>query len=355
MRAKNVKKYAAMALLLGLLQGCQDEMVIRERKPLEVSTYTVEQPLETQYRDFKGTVIPADLTPLAFRIEGELEAIPVRTGQKVKKGELLARLDDSKMRQQLADAQAQYELAIKQHKRGQDLIKKKMISQSELDELTANKRIAEVNYKVAKNNLEYTRLVAPFSGYVSEVPKESFESVNPGETIVSIYRDDVVRVRIAISDTVLATIDPDSRNRNISLKTTFSGDHKERYLSYYEHSSEPVEGGAAFEILMQMPQVEPPILPGASANMEVDLAAAGLSMMTGYQIPMTALDAGRKDGEFYIWKLVDGKTQKKAVNVTQIKEDGAIVPKGVIQGDVLVNSNLRRLREGAAVATAEKE
>jgi len=345
-----------MVLLLGLLQGCLDAPVIKERKPLMVTTFTVQKPVDTQYRDFKGTVVAADLTPLSFRLEGELSAILVRNGQHVQQGELLAKLDDSKLRQQLADTQAQYELAVKQQQRAQELLNKKMASQSEFDEISTNRRIAQVNFAVAKNKLEYSNLVAPFSGYISDVPKQSFESVNPGETILTIYRDDVVRVRVEISNTVLASINPDINERNYKVQTTFSGDQRTHSLSYYQHSSEPAEGENAFKFWLEMPQVEPPILPGTSASMMVDLLEAGLlNITTGYVVPMTAIDAGSKEGEFYIWKLIDGKAHKQPVDITQINQDGAIISKGLHSGDLLVSSNLHRLRDKTVVATAEKE
>ncbi|WED24343.1 efflux RND transporter periplasmic adaptor subunit [Vibrio sp. JC009] len=346
---KHIFKLAVLPMALAMLQGCQDEAVVFEKEPLQVSAYEVTKPVENQYRNFKGTVSPADLTPMSFRIEGELDAILVKTGQKVKKGEMLAKLDDSKLRQQMADAQAQYELAVRQLGRGMDLVRKKMISQSEFDELTANKRIAEVSYETAKNNLEYTRLVAPFDGYVAEVPKESFESVTPGETVVNVYRDDVVRVRIGVSDIVLASLNPDIGSRDIKIPTKFSGDERQFTLKYYEHSTEPSSGANAFEFWLEMPQVEPAILPGATANLDIDLLEAGLTLTQGYEIPVTALDAGNQKGEFFIWKYVDGNVQKQNVEVIQVKSNGVIVSKGVRKGDLLVNSSLKKLRDNAAV------
>lgn len=354
MRMQFSYKIVGLLLVLVALQGCQGESEVKQRQPLAVSTLDVKAAISNQYRNFKGTVAPADLTPLSFRVEGKLDAITVREGQKVKKGELLAKLDASKLRQQLADSQAQYELAIKQHSRGKDLLKKKMVSQSEYDELTANKRIAVVNFQIAKNNLEYTRLVAPFDGYISEVPKKSYENASPGEEILSIYRGDVVRIKIAISDSVLSTINPDQETRNYSVKTRFIGDKREFSSLYYQHSSEPVLGSNAFELWLEMPQVDPAILPGTSASLDVDLVGAGMQIIQGFNIPMTALDAGSKDNEFFVWKLKKNSVHKQAVDVVQISSEGVIVSNGISSGDLLVNSNLRKMREGAAVAIANK-
>lgn len=351
----NLKKITIIALFTGLLQGCFETAEIKQRKPLTVTSFTVQKPTETQFRNFKGTVVPSDLTPLSFRLGGEIDSILVRDGEHVKKGQLLAKLDSSKLNQQLVDAQAQYELAVKQQQRAQDLIRRKMISQSELDELTTSKRIAQVKYQVAQNKIKYTHLTAPFSGFISAIPKQSYESVNPGETILSLYRDDVVRVRINVSNNVLARIDPDRNKQYFKVQTTFSGDDRIHTLIYHQHTSEPAEGGTAFAIWLEMPQVNPAILPGTSASLNVDMVEAGMNILTGYVVPMTALDAGSKDGEFYIWKLVDGKVHKQPADIMQITKDGAIIGKGLRSGDILASSQLSRLRDNTVVATADKE
>jgi len=354
MQMKTVNKLLLVMAGALLLQGCGEEKVIEPRKPLTVSAITIEKPVDSQFRSFKGQVMPADLTPLSFRVAGELEGIMVRAGQKVSKGELLAKLDSDKLRQQLSDAQVQYDLALKQYRRGSDLLKREMVSQSEYDELNANLRLARVRLQTAQNSLEYTRLVAPFDGYVSEVPKKSYESVSPGETILSVYRDDIVRVRIAISDVVLALINPDRQIRDYAVKTTFSGDDGQYILKHYEHSSEPVEGGNVYEFWLQMDQVTPAILPGATANLDVDMVAAGLGVIQGYQIPMTAIDPGNKEGEFYIWKVTNGVVNRVPVDIVKINSMGALVSKGIKAGDKIVNSGLRKLRDNAVVALANE-
>lgn len=350
-----ISKLALLPFLVLFLSSCQKTDQTIEKPDLVFSGFTVQHSVENQYRNFKGAVIPADLTPLAFRIGGELTEVFVKAGQKVKKGQLLAKLDDSRLQQQLIDAKAQYELAVKQQQRGQSLSQQNMISASELDELTANKRIAEVRNKSAANQLNYSKLYAPFNGYISDIPKKSHESVNPGETIVSIYRDDIVQIRIGVSDVVLAMINPTAKTKQYDIRTTFAGESRSFMINYQEHTSEPVEGGNAFEIILEMPQVSPAILPGSTANLDVDMAQAGLNPVTGYQVPMTAIDAGDQHGQFYIWKYIDGNAHKQEVEITEINQDGAVIIKGLAQGDIIINSNLKKLRDDAPVKIAVED
>ncbi|NMU82045.1 biotin/lipoyl-binding protein, partial [Vibrio parahaemolyticus] len=90
-----------------------------------------------QYRVFKGQVVAAEQTPIAFRTSGEILQVLVRAGDRVKQGQLLVKLDDSKQKQVLEDTKAKHALALKQHERGKELFERAMISQAELDELMA--------------------------------------------------------------------------------------------------------------------------------------------------------------------------------------------------------------------------
>lgn len=88
-----LKKMSFAVLSMMVLAGCQEPPQQQITAPLAVSSLTVEQSVTSQYRTFKGQVEAAENTPLAFRVEGELQRVLVKSGQQVKKGDLLAELD----------------------------------------------------------------------------------------------------------------------------------------------------------------------------------------------------------------------------------------------------------------------
>ena len=131
----------SMMMLVVLVVGCKPTIRHNDKPVIEVSTYQVEAAETSQSRSFKGLVMPADLTPISFRIAGELEVLTVKEGDRVKKGQLVARLDKRKVQQKVNDSQAQYNLAKKQYQRGKDLLSKKLISKAEFDELLATMQL----------------------------------------------------------------------------------------------------------------------------------------------------------------------------------------------------------------------
>jgi len=346
-------KFLLAAVSLSVLVACTPDTEHRPTKPVMVDTFTVEQASQSSYRNFNAQVMPAELTPLAFRLDGELSSILVKEGDNVTKGQTLAILDDSKSKQQLIDAQVKYELALKQAKRGEELRANKMISRAELDELTANLQLSKANLGAAQATMRYMRLTAPFSGVISSVDKKKFENVSPGEQVVTIYQDDQVYVKIEVSDSVLAMLNPEVNAQGYQPIATFAGHEGSYPVSYLEHTSELHPQSQTYELWLSMAQLEHQILPGTSARVSVDLMKAGLNTLEAYQLPMTAIDAGSQNQEFYVWKLEDGTAHKYPVSIDQITGSGALVASGIVKGDVLINSNLRKLREGMEIKGVE--
>ncbi|MEZ8824757.1 efflux RND transporter periplasmic adaptor subunit [Vibrio sp. 10N.261.55.A7] len=342
-------KHATIVIVALLLQACKPETEHRTQPSLMVDTVTVGEPIVSQYRNFNGQTVAAELTPLSFQIEGEISSLLVQEGQSVRKGQTIAILDHTKQKQTLFDAQAKIELAIKQFSRGKELFAQEMISKAEYDELLANFKLAEANLGLAKSQMEYTRLVAPRDGVIGSVNKKIHENTAAGETVVTIYDSHQVYVKISLSDSVLATLDP---NRNASAYkpiATFTGHDGEHSLGYLEHTNELHPETKTYELWMTMQQVEPPILPGTSVTVSVDMVRAGLNNVQGFHLPMTSIDTGVSSGDFYVWKLSNGVAAKTNISINQITSSGAVVSTGVQTGDVVINSNLRKLREGMKV------
>ena len=345
--------FTISAIALAVLTGCKNENQAIVEQPLFVSTISVDAPVQSQHRAFKGIVVPAEQTPMAFRRAGEVQHVLVKAGDVVKQGQMIEKLDDSKEKQAVNDAEAQYTLAIRQLKRGEDLHARQMISKAELDELTANKELAEATFYNATNQLNYTRLFAPFAGKVSDVFKERFERVAIGEPVLNLYQNDLVYVRIELSDNVLAMVDPNSDSMSYKPRATFSGIDGRFALDYLEHTSEPNAETQTYEMYLTMPQPKTEILPGTSVSVLVDMVKAGITSIDGYSVPVTALQAGSEGNEFFVWKKEGDIVTRVPVMISQVNGNGAIVSSGVSQGDILINSNLRKLREGKHVDVVE--
>lgn len=333
------------------LSGCSPVVEHREKPVQPIETLTMETPVEGQYRVFNGQVVPAELTPLSFLRGGEVQEILVSEGDYVKQGQLIARIDDDTATQTLNDAETKLNLTSRQLKRGQELKQSNMISQAELDELSANHKLALANANLAKSQLRYTELKAPYAGVVSDVFKQEFEQVSIGEPVISIYDPNLVYVEISVSDSVLARVQTQSRSPEYQPSAVFAGVDEAYPLTYLEHTSELHDASQSYQLWLSMPQPERRIVPGTSAAVTVDMTQAGLNLPHGFAVPMTAIDVDQHN--FFVWKVQDDAVFRNPIQVDRVDTNGAVVTGGLEIGDVIANSNLRKLREGMQIKGAE--
>lgn len=135
-----------------------------------------------EWDEYSGRFRATDSVEIRARVSGYLTEIAFRNGERVEAGDLLFRIDPrpfeaalARVEADLSGAKARYETALKEVKRGEDLIKSATISREVQDRrirdallAEAAVQAAEASVAEAKLNLDYTVLRAPVSGYVSD-------------------------------------------------------------------------------------------------------------------------------------------------------------------------------------------
>ncbi len=348
----------ALALLppaLLLLSACKPAPQEYTAPPPVVEVMTLTNDEQSMMRSFNGMVVPAEMTPLSFRLDGEIAVVAVKAGQAVAKGALLAKLDDRKIKQQLEEAESRFALADRQLQRAQGLVQRELLSQAEFDQLSANRELTRVNLQAVKRQLAYTELRAPFAGMVAAVPKEDYESVSPGDTVVSLYRNDLVYVRVPLPNELLAQLLPNQDHHNYQPIANFYETGARFPMRYLEHTGEPLPETGAYEVWLTMPQPSPAILPGSVVTLEVDLVKAGFRGMSGFRVPLSALDPGNISNEFFIWTVDEGRAQRRPVQIESLRAGVALVSGPIAAGDQVITSNVSRLRSGEQVMLYQPE
>lgn len=345
----------SLVFAFAVLSGCNKAETVIEPKPLIINAITLEQPEKPQHRELIGQVVAAEVTPLAFRISGEIVHLEVKPGEVVKKGQVLAILDTTKLKQAQTKARTTFELAQRQFKRAKSLFENEQLSDIEYRELLANLKLAKVNDKLATDQLGYAKLKAPMDAMVSTVSKEAFENVVTGEVVVTLYQHNQVYINVPISFDILAQLNPNKARLDYQPKAFFKSLDQGFPVDLVEYSAEPVSSSRAFEAWYKMPQPIPPILPGTSVTLEFDPSEVGMQVEQGFILPYSALQAGTASSQFYVWKLINGRAQRSQVVTSRLHSQGVLVIQGVRQGDVLLTSDLDKLRDGMAVIAKLQE
>lgn len=152
-----------------------------ERGPLQVSVTAT------------GTLQAVVTVQVGTQVSGTVSELRVDFNSRVKKGEVIARIDTTLLRAALADAQSNLEKAAAQERQAADargrtqaLFERELVSQSDLDQAVANARVAAANLASAKAqvdrariNLRYATIVSPIDGTVLS------RAVDVGQTVAA--------------------------------------------------------------------------------------------------------------------------------------------------------------------------
>jgi len=192
---------ALLALCLAsAFSGCHNEDKPKAVAPVRVTVLTVGDKSSGSAISYSGTIIASKTIDLSFQVSGTVMSIPVETGQFVKKGQLIAQIDETVYRNQYNAQLAQANLAKENYQRIAEVFKKGSIAEIKMIEARANFMQASSAAKATYQNILHTRLYASQSGYIGDKKIEAGATAGPGVPIVQLLNISPVKVNVAIPE-----------------------------------------------------------------------------------------------------------------------------------------------------------
>ncbi len=296
---------------------------------------------------------------LSAQRTGRVVMLPVKEGDIVKKGALIARLDLTEESVQsesvLAQSKATYEEAEKSLKRVEDLFNKGMVAQQDLDAARRAYEVAKSQYQAATADADvkrdYSVLRAPFDGVIARKYTEVGELLLPGKQIVTVVNPDRIYV--------LATIDEVDVGRlrlGQPVAVTVDAFPGEKFQGKVRRISPIVSGGKletrTADVWIYFNNHQTKIKPGMSADVEILIStlAAVLS------VPSQAVV--ERDGKKQVY-VFDGRSispgskavaKMKSVEVGETNWSFTEITKGLTAGEcVITTPEAEGLKDGAKV------
>jgi HlyD family secretion protein len=341
-----VKSAIILCLLsiMALLVSCSEKQA-HDTKGSQLATVEV--------RDLKleletiGDLRPSTQVEVKIEIpNGRIKKIHVRTGSEVQKGDLLVELDDSDLRIQKSSAETEIEgteLALEKAslaaKRAKQLVEADLISQAEADNLRLDAEIAANNLTKARkklqlveDNISKTKVAAPISGSVIELPVVEGQVViggssaaaagsvlmrlaNLSQMVISVHINQVDVTRIKLGQKVKVSVEG-FEDINLSGEIVFVAPVATLKTNIK---------GFPVEILVSAPDER--IRPGMSARVKIPIA----EVRGATTVPIEAVFKQKNKRVVYV---KDGeKFAKRAVELGVITSDAAEVKSGVKAGE----------------------
>jgi membrane fusion protein (multidrug efflux system) len=342
---KNVTELQAKkASLQAELSKIDDALAVLDVKKEEVlvSTITLKDTIFNHYLEVQGNVNTKENIVVQPEFSGTLTALYVKAGQRVAKGQMLGKIDDAGMGQQLASIENQYALAKTTFERQKNLWDKKIGSeiqflQAQAQMISAQKAVAQMRAQVAK-----TVIRAPFSGTIDDVFVERGQVVAPNpQGLMRIVNLSNMYVSTTVPETYIGKLKPGTEVDVFltSLGKTYKG--KVRQVANFINPS-----NRSFGIEVSVPNPDNLLRPNQVAKLKI----IDYTIKNAIVVPTNVVqEDGAHEKFVFIATQVNGKTgiaKKVVVKVGKSSNNVTEILSGLAANDVIITEGVNNIADG---------
>ncbi len=346
-----------------MLVGCSEKAATAPDDIVpRVKTMTVKAGGEVRMRTLVGEVQPDEVWNLAFPVSGRVIEIAVAEGDRVKKGQLLARLDPIVYELKLKNAEAELHSATSESVEKRDALAARsalkdrgfmagnMLDKYRVDYTVAQQKVSnsESTLALAKRDLANTRLLAPADGVISARQIEPFTDVNAGQAVLRLDGAGGMRVAIRVPDSLI-----DSFAKGSPAAIEIGNRAFEGKVSRIDARAGI---GDSFPAYVAIAGTTEGLRPGVTAKVNFAVQPAGGSNSSNIQVPMQAVLPGDAPGRGYMFVLdKSGKSVKcVAVRIKSVNDAEMEIGEGLAPGDEVVTAGVAFLSDGQPVKRMAK-
>jgi membrane fusion protein, multidrug efflux system len=301
----------------------------------------------------RGNIESLNTPQIAAKVSAEVMTVDVDEGVAVESGQLLASLDDEAFRLSEEAAKAdikRLQVTVKHNKRtlkrDKDLIEKKLVSESKLDDADtalqqsqAELISAKTRLKEAQYLLSHTRILSPVTGVIQIRSISKGDYVNSGDPLFQIVTTDKLRARLFFPETLADVIEP-----GMDVELTHDNETVTGKVSRLRPRLE--EGNRALHVLVDFDN-EHNWKPGSSISARVILEEHANAIV----VPERALV--RRPSGLVLYRVEDNSVSENVVTTGLTQNALTEVVSGIDAGDTIVLDGAAWLTDGTSVEIQE--
>lgn len=338
-------KVQALSEDIKLLNDKISELDTNKKVPL-ITVLTAEKGAFDHYLELQGSVQTKQNVLIYPEMPGQLVRIYVKEGQYVKKGQILAKIDDGGLSNQLAQVQAQAALAETTYKRQKRLWEQKIGSEIQFLQTKTNYEAQTNAVSQLKRQLAKSTITAPFSGVIDDVMKEQGTVVAPG------MGSEVFRI-VNLKDMYIETDVPESyitavkRGKKVEVEFPILGEKMTSQIRQAGNFINPAN--RTFKVEVGVPNKEGKIKPNLTAKLKIN----DYSNENAILIPQSIISENAS-GEQYIFIVENvngdvGEAKQTIIKTGKTQGDVIEVLSGVENGTKIIVEGARSVKNGQEV------
>jgi len=312
-----------------------------------VTTEVVRDSIFKHFVEVQGDVETDENIIIFPEYNGILTEVLVNEGDQVRKGQLLAKIDDGGLSSQLGQQETQAALAKTTYERRKNLWDQKIGSEIQFLEAKANYEAAVKTAQQTRSQLSKTRITAPFSGQIDDIIAEEGQVVNQGQTEVMRLVDlSDMFVSAAVPENYLKSV---KKGSEVKIELTSIGESYTGIIRQVGSYINP--DNRKFNVEIKIPNPDGFVKP----NMIATVLINNYTNENAVTIPETILQENAQGETIaYLYEQQNDSTAvaKKIVLELGLSYENRIeVKNGLNDGDVLVLEGAKNLRDGQRITT----
>lgn len=316
-----------------------------------VTAITIKTEVFNHYLELQGDVKTKQNVLIYPEMPGRLERVYVKEGQKVKKGQSLAKIDDGGMAQQVAQMEATTALAKTTYERQKRLWDEKIGSEIQFLQAETNFKSQTNALAQLKKQLDKTTIRAPFSGIIDDVIKDQGTVVAPGPSseVFRIVNLANMFIEADVPETYISSITP---GKTVAIEFPVLGKNLNTKVRQTGNFINPVN--RTFKVEVGVPNKDRSIKPNLTARLQINDYTNPEAIL----IPQSIIseNAEGKQYVYVIKNLENDKGIAKQVVVKTGKSQGDIIEilEGVKVGDILIKAGARSVKDAQEIKISRK-
>ncbi len=308
-----------------------------EIKPAVVRTLVVTTSSLNEVVTATGTAAPKTDVTFSAEVPGRIEYLGAELGGRVKRGQVLARVDFRTLKAQKTQAEANYQLAKATQGRLANL-GEKLVSRQKLDEVNSSLTGAEAQLAIASDSVNKSVLRSTINGIVSAKFVEKAEYVGPGAPMFRVVDYHTIILEAQLPETQVAMVTAGSK---VAVSISALAEEFEGTVDTVLPEADPVSRTFTVRVKVKNPDLR--ILVGMSATVKIEARVhEGVVVL-----PQDVVIEGKGIRSVFVVK--DGAAVRKNVRLGPIEGERVIILEGVEPGEEVIVLGHRDLIEGQPV------
>ena len=268
-----------------------------------ITTFRVKEEVFTHFIELQGNVQTKQNVLVYPEMPGILNSVFVKEGQRVSKGQVLARIDDGGMSQQVAQLEANASLAKTTFERQKRLWDQKIGSEIQFLQTKTSYEAQTSAVKQLKQQLGKSTIRAPFSGIIDVIFKEKGTVIAPGSEIFRIVNLSNMYIETEVPETFIATI---TKNKTVEVNFPILGKTLTSKIRQVGNFINP--NNRSFKIEIGVPNLDGKIKPNLTARLKLNDYTNPKAIL----IPQSIISENAK-GEQFVYAIKDKKENNEAI------------------------------------------